>query len=777
MKKTFYLFFALGLFTIQSIFAQINSNSPAVPFNSRSSYPYGIMPTNLPTSGTYTKSQAAADAYNSWKSNLTATCTVGTRVKYDDTSVTVSEGIAYGMLLAAYAGDKPLFDNLWKYYLNNKNTNGVMNWKINGCSGVSGQNGATDAELDAALALIIASEQWPNATSPYTYKNEALYLIGKIRQYEMHPSTYHTLNGDGWGTTNTCRNPSYFSPAYYREYAKVETTQASFWNSATSTANSFLLTNRNSTTGLVSNWADNNATANGCNGANEFGWDAIRNPWRMATDYIWNGSSTATTAADICGKMSAWAKNYASNLKGPCAQNAANPSVGTYKNGTFGMIGLAFMGTSGTTYQEALNTAYTNIVNLGSSESYFSQTLRCMTLFMMTGNFWKPGTVTAAPTFASATTNSTGTTITINFSSAISLGTTTASAFTLKIGGSTVANAITAIALNGTTAIDLTIASGKIAAGNVITLDYTPGSIKGTGTGTPSVAAFNNQSVTNALAGNSTIIFNAETGSLTLLNTSWFSYNDAAAGGSSTVTPLSTTTLGFAMTAGGANSTANAAKISYTLNKGILSYDPFVGMGFAFKDPAGAYDLSGSTGITFYYKSDKAINLEINLTTITDDCNFYASLPISTNWTKKTLAWSDFQQFTWGAQKAWDLTKINKFQWKVQTTTGTSGTIWVDEVQIDGKILDLPTSVTKILSSGANVSIFPNPCESTINILAEKSIAKISILSTVGILQKQVSVNNNTEIQLPVSELSKGIYVLMIKYTDGTTETARILKN
>ncbi|HOS84497.1 MAG TPA: glycosyl hydrolase family 8, partial [Bacteroidales bacterium] len=387
--KTRLLLLVLCSFAAQFVFAQgINSSSPKVPFGSRTSYPYGIMPTNLPTSGTYGKSQAAADAYTAWKTNLTETCSNGIRVKFDTQSETVSEGIAYGMLLAAYAADKTLFDGLWKYYLAQKNNNGVMNWKINGCSGVSGQNGATDAELDAAFALIIAAEQWPTATSPYNYRTEALYLIDKIRRFEIHPSTYQTLNGDMWGTANDCRNPSYMAPAYYREYAKVETAQASFWNSATSTSNSFLLSNRNSTTGLVSNWAGSNASPNNCNGPNEFGWDAIRNPWRMAMDYIWNGGTTATTASDICSKMSNWAKNDAANLKGPCAMNASSPASGQYKNGTFGMMGLCFMGTSGTTYQTALNTAYTNIVNLGNSEPYFSQTLRCVTLFMMTGNFW-----------------------------------------------------------------------------------------------------------------------------------------------------------------------------------------------------------------------------------------------------------------------------------------------------------------------------------------------------------------------------------------------------
>ncbi|HPM13374.1 MAG TPA: glycosyl hydrolase family 8, partial [Bacteroidales bacterium] len=113
--KTRLLLLVVCSFAAQFVFAQgINSSSPKVPFGSRTSYPYGIMPTNLPTSGTYGKSQAAADAYTAWKTNLTETCSNGIRVKFDTQSETVSEGIAYGMLLAAYAADKTLFDGLWK---------------------------------------------------------------------------------------------------------------------------------------------------------------------------------------------------------------------------------------------------------------------------------------------------------------------------------------------------------------------------------------------------------------------------------------------------------------------------------------------------------------------------------------------------------------------------------------------------------------------------------------------------------------------------------------
>jgi len=137
--------------------AQINTPSGAVvPFGANPNYGanHGIMPANLPTGGTYGKSQDAADAYNEWKANYTESCGGGQiRVRFDEPNRTVSEGISYGMLLSAYAADKALFDGLWAYYKAHANGNGFMNWRIDGCSGTSGNNGATDADMDAAFAF------------------------------------------------------------------------------------------------------------------------------------------------------------------------------------------------------------------------------------------------------------------------------------------------------------------------------------------------------------------------------------------------------------------------------------------------------------------------------------------------------------------------------------------------------------------------------------------------------------------------------------------------
>lgn len=393
--KAFLCLFSLCLFLFSTaINGQINTPSNAsTPFGTNTTYANGLMPTNLPTGGIYSSSQDAANAYNTWKTNYVESCG-GTperfRVKFDNPSETVSEGIAYGMLLAAYAADKALFDGLWDYYKNFANGNGVMNWKINGCSGVIGSGGATDAELDASMALLVANHQWPNSTIPHDYEADVTDLINAIKDHEIQPSTatgpYQTNNGDQWGFGNNCRNPSYQSPAFYKLFGEFLTDQADFWDDCTDASYNLLNANAHATTGLVSNWSDPNGNPNSCNGPNEFGWDACRNPWRMGTDATWNNDADAVA---LCNKMAAWMQGVgAANLKGPLPQNGTG---GAYHSPAFiSTWAVAVMGAN-SSYQSLLNDMYSETVATQDSPPwYFGNTLRVISLFNLTGNFWNP---------------------------------------------------------------------------------------------------------------------------------------------------------------------------------------------------------------------------------------------------------------------------------------------------------------------------------------------------------------------------------------------------
>ena len=106
-----------------------------------------------------------------------------------------------------------------------------MNWQITGCSiGTPGQNGATDADLDAAMALVVANKQWPNTTTPHNYITDGKALINAVKTYETSADGTF-LNGDVWQPS--CRNPSYQSPAYARAFKRFMsdngTNQDAFW--------------------------------------------------------------------------------------------------------------------------------------------------------------------------------------------------------------------------------------------------------------------------------------------------------------------------------------------------------------------------------------------------------------------------------------------------------------------------------------------------------------------------------------------------------------------
>ncbi|MFQ3576557.1 MAG: glycosyl hydrolase family 8, partial [Cytophagales bacterium] len=389
--------------------AQINTPSGAVvPFGSNSTYVGATLPTNLPTGGQYGRSQDAANAYNEWKDNYVVQCNASPRryrVKFDEPNRTVSEGIAYGMLLAAYAADKDLFDGLWNYYKFHSNSRGFMHWRIDGCTGVSGQNGAADAEVDAAYALLIAENQWPNINSPYDYSAEAQTLMNNIVTWELHPSSNQLINGDGWGFGDNCRNPAYQSPAYFREFAIRNTNNSSRWNSAVTASYNLVTANADATTGLVSDWSNPQGQRNTCNpgglgyaATDGYGYDACRNPWRMAHDIIWNGTTTASQALTIVNKIATYVNGRGvNNIGGPLYQNGTNyPGYATNASfvSTFAMAVFA----SSTASQTLKNNMYTRTVQVKDQiqnftlSGYYGNTLRVLSLFMQTGNFWKNGT-------------------------------------------------------------------------------------------------------------------------------------------------------------------------------------------------------------------------------------------------------------------------------------------------------------------------------------------------------------------------------------------------
>ncbi|MEO8182280.1 MAG: glycosyl hydrolase family 8 [Deltaproteobacteria bacterium] len=233
-------------------------------------------------------------AYLDWKSRFYKSCDNGTvyvlKNDYTGSEEVVSEGIGYGMLLSVAIGDREVFDGLWKYYRDHRNGNGLMNWRQAVCGGQTGGNGASDADLDSALGLVLADSRWGG------YTDDARNLIAAIGTNETEQCDNGQIvlkPGDSWGGCGGQRvNPSYFSPGHYRRFALVQTDRADFWNKFAGDTYTMLRGMQQAKDGLIPDWGFGDGRSE--NGdAGEFGYEAVRNPWRVALDYAWSGNADA----------------------------------------------------------------------------------------------------------------------------------------------------------------------------------------------------------------------------------------------------------------------------------------------------------------------------------------------------------------------------------------------------------------------------------------------------------------------------------------------------
>jgi endo-1,4-beta-D-glucanase Y len=282
------------------------------------SLPNGFKPTTVTTAD-------ADQAYADWKTGYLEDCGGGifrTRWESDRPDATVSEGIGYGMLLTVAHDDRTAFDGLWAYYKKGAQSNGLLNWLRYGCDAHRDtkysqypDGAATDADLDAAMALIMAKCRW-GASGGSDYGAAATSLVAAIKSNETgtdNGRAYLQPGDSTWfeGMGATCLNPSYFAPGYYRAFAKLVTGQADkdFWNKLADDTYPVLSAGANRSTGLVHNWTSSTGATAACassyDNPDDFGSDAARTPWRIATDYVWWGTPAAKTFLD---PLTTWVK-------------------------------------------------------------------------------------------------------------------------------------------------------------------------------------------------------------------------------------------------------------------------------------------------------------------------------------------------------------------------------------------------------------------------------------------------------------------------------------
>ena len=368
--------------------AAVTASAGSFPFPQNMKYPHGHIIE-------YANTDVIKQHYDGWK-KAWYNASQGWVYAPEGTCSTVSEAIAYGMLISVYMDDQSVFDKLYGTWKSNGGNGGGMNWRV-GCSAGSGS--ASDADFDAALALVMASKQWGGS-----YLNDAKSIISWIASNDI--SGNKIKPGNQW---NDAFNPSYAATANFQLFQDVN---GGSWSGVISQAYTDLSACQDSKTGLVPDWCDWNSHKPRTTSAavsNDIGFydDAARTPWRMAMAYYWYGDSKAQAfnkkVVDWLIPATRTASGVNSGYKWVDSKNtyeADESDIRNFVSSTFsGGLGLAVSSFDTEEAKTYLTTVYKVLVEQKScakpdgcgegsnpGEKYYPATLNMIYLLLVTGN-------------------------------------------------------------------------------------------------------------------------------------------------------------------------------------------------------------------------------------------------------------------------------------------------------------------------------------------------------------------------------------------------------
>jgi endo-1,4-beta-D-glucanase Y len=149
----------------------------------------------------------------------------GRVVRRDQGGDTVSEGQAYGLLLAEATGNHGAFGRIWRWTRDNLQlSDGLFAWRADAAGKIVGRQPASDADLLIAWALL--RYQGPGAA---TWHQDGRRVAGAILAHEVTtgPGNVPVLTAGPWATGRPASlNPSYWSLPAMQGLARLTGDQA-----------------------------------------------------------------------------------------------------------------------------------------------------------------------------------------------------------------------------------------------------------------------------------------------------------------------------------------------------------------------------------------------------------------------------------------------------------------------------------------------------------------------------------------------------------------------
>jgi endo-1,4-beta-D-glucanase Y len=314
---------------------------------------------------------------------------------------TVSEGIAYGMIIAVAMDDQALFDAFWRYALEFMNANGLMDWYIapDGSKAL-GVGGATDSDEDMAWALVMAHRQWGGSGSlGESYLSHAKRQIDRVYEFEVDHGKWPDmlLPGDDWRGQNVF-NPSYFAPHQYRVFGEVsgnvEGWQRVIDRGYEIVEASLNERNGNRENGLVPAWCDASGTpVEAFPGAmKNYQYDSARLPFRIGQDYAYHRDPRARAYLEKVSRffVGIGAENIVDGYELD-GTPAPDPRAQKPNPGSAVFVGAAAVGAMfDPSYQDFIDAAYTRVRSgtLLARSRYYNHCWTVLSLLMLTGNLF-----------------------------------------------------------------------------------------------------------------------------------------------------------------------------------------------------------------------------------------------------------------------------------------------------------------------------------------------------------------------------------------------------
>ncbi|WP_017315289.1 glycosyl hydrolase family 8 [Mastigocladopsis repens] len=237
----------------------------------------------------------------------------GRVIDYEASDRSTSEGQAYAMLRAVLINDPATFaltlnwgENNLQRQINSKRTDNLWAWKwgrnTDGNWGAIDSNFASDGDIDAITALILASRRWNrpeyldlakaklqdlwNLSTAVGHEGKRYLLPGPVAAFVPNASTLYL-------------NPSYFAPYAFRLFAQVDPKHD--WLSLVDTSYEVLEKSAPlSAVGLPSDWVAQDTKTGTYQSLPQssqlqtlYGFDAYRVWWRLSLDAAWFKSPQA----------------------------------------------------------------------------------------------------------------------------------------------------------------------------------------------------------------------------------------------------------------------------------------------------------------------------------------------------------------------------------------------------------------------------------------------------------------------------------------------------